>query len=140
MWYSKEPRRTTNMNLEILQQICKKCGTELVERTEDGIKSYELDGYVIDPTEEPVLIRGLVERPHPTNTKWQISEIIHDYGDRDTPPSSDLKEIEQVDSLGQAVQRVLELIAINTIEMHFVNAWEDEQAQRVDELLEDYFG
>lgn len=121
------------MKLEILQEICKKCGSELVERTEDDVKIYELEWYVISPTDEPVLIRGLVERPHPTNKKWLISEVVHDYGDRDTPPSSDLKDIEMVDSLGQAVQRVLELVACHNIEMHFVNAWEDEMVRQEEE-------
>lgn len=121
------------MKLEILKQIAEKCGSKLVERTEDDVKVYELEWYVISPTDDPVLIRGLVERPHPTNTKWLISEIVHDYGDRDTPPSSDLKDIEQVDSLGQAVQRVLELVACHNIEMHFVNAWEDEMVQQEEE-------
>lgn len=121
------------MKLEILKQIAEKCGSKLVERTEDDVKVYELVWYVISTTDDRVLIRGLVERPHPTNTKWLISEIVHDYGDRDTPPSSDLKDIEQVDSLGQAVQRVLELVACHNIEMHFVNAWEDEMVQQEEE-------
>jgi hypothetical protein len=121
------------MKLEVLQQICEKCGSKLTERIEDDILSYDLDGYVIDLTDEPVLVRGLVEHPHPTNKKWQISEVIYDPGSYWEPPSSDLRGISKVDSLDFAVQKVLELIAIRNIEGHFVNAWEDEQVKQYNE-------
>jgi hypothetical protein len=126
------------MNIKILQEIANKCGSELVETSYDSVSYYKIDDlFTIEPTDEPVLVRGLVEHPHRTNTKWQINEIKYDSGDRDTPPSSDYIEIELVDSLDDAVKRVLELIAKYRIEGHFLNAWEDEQSKK-EEMFEGY--
>ena len=118
------------MNVEQLIGIVAKCDSIMEEVNQDGIISYLIDDWFeIIQTENPRLVRGIVNRPHPTDKTWFVSEIVHDFGNWDTPPSSDLKDIGEYDSLEIAVFEVLKLVAEHRINSFFVEVHEDELAK-----------
>lgn len=64
------------MTIQSLQKICTSLGYNLVDISDVGDKMFTLDGFVITETDKPVLVRGIVERPHPTKKqRVRLSEL-----------------------------------------------------------------
>ncbi len=113
------------MKIENLQKIVKNLGYEL--KIEDPI--FYIDDFFVYQTENPVLIRGLTERPHPTNRTWMMGGTSYDYGDRDTPASSDGYDIREYDYLDIAIKAIIMLLKEREINNMFQSFGEQEWAE-----------
>jgi len=99
------------MKIEKLQEICEKIGYKMEEQTLDDVKFYTIGEFKINPADE---------------SKWWVCEVIWDNGDRYTPPCTDLKKIELVNSLDKGVEKVLNMLESRKIAACFQAAYEDQ--------------
>jgi len=113
------------MKLENLQKIVKSLRYELT--SDDDI--YYIEDFSIYQTENPVLVRSLKSHPHPTNKTWMLQGTAYDPGSRWEPPSSDVYDIEEFDSLEDAIKETLTLVQKRNIDGLFQSYGEDEWAE-----------
>lgn len=83
---------------------------------DDGKPCYIIGGsFIISQLDEPVTVKTVRGERETDRKKWLVELEIHDLGDRENPPDSDMKEIGKVDSLEDAVHSVLMQMAEDKI-------------------------
>ena len=94
-----------------------------IEETEseiEGKKSYLIANYQIDETDREIYTKDDFSqtREMPTGRYyWTVGVWETDYGDRDTPPSNDLRILKRgIESFGDAVKKVIMLCFENQLE------------------------
>ena len=95
------------MTIQSLQKICTSLGYNLVDISDVGDKMFTLDGFTITETDKPVLVRGLVERPHPTKKQWVLEVEVRIPSTRWEPEDVDFATIGEFDSLQEAIRAAL---------------------------------
>jgi len=112
------------MTIQSLQKICTSLGYNLVDISDVGDKMFTLDGFTITETDKPVLVRGLVERPHPTKKQWVLEVEVRTPSTRWEPEDVDFAAIGEFDSLEYAVQEALIQHERTKIALAFENEYE----------------
>jgi len=95
------------MTIQSLQKICTSLGYNLVDISDVQDKTFTLDGFTISETDKPVLVRGIVERPHPTKKQWVLEVEGRTPSTRWEPEDVDFTTIGEFDSLQDAVHAAL---------------------------------
>jgi len=114
------------MKLENLQKIVKTLGYELTIANDE---IYSIEDFEIYQTENPVMVRSLKSHPHPTNKTWMVQITAYDSGSRWEPPSSDVYDIDEFDSLELAIKETLGFLQKRNIEGLFQSYGEEEWAE-----------
>ena len=101
-------------------------GYNLVDISDVGDKMFTLDGFTITETDKPVLVRGLVERPHPTKKQWVLEVEVRIPSTRWEPEDVDFATIGEFDSLQEAIRAALIEQEKNKIDCAFESEYESQ--------------
>lgn len=122
------------MKIENLRKIIQTLNPGIELKEDDGI--FYISDFSVYQTENPVLIRGIVERPHPKNKTWMVMGTSYDDGDRDTPASQDVYDIQEFDYFEDAIKFILVLLKTREIDHIFQSYGETEWAEEERKMLE----